>query len=154
MARLTLAAIAASCVEVEITLAGERLKARPLTAAQMADVLAAAGPRPEPPLKPDLDRGSKAPPVPDERDEAYVAATLAWQTGVRAATVAGAILAADPGQVDLDLSGGAEAWSVGSVRKLAAALAHARHTELVEAWDAVTGSRGDQPTAAEAAEGN
>lgn len=148
MAVLTLAAVAASCVETEIVLAGVRLKARPPSAAEMADLVAWAGRRPEPPLADDPEGGSLAPKVPDWRAPAYLEAEARWQLHLRAVTVAGAVILAGPDQIECGPD--ANAWDRATLTRAAELVASVRHAELVAAFDAVT-----RPgRSAETAEGN
>lgn len=131
MAKLTLAAIAASCVEVEIEIAGQRLRALPLSSDEMALVEAALPPHP---------RGEEADPI-FRRERAE------WSHRLRCGVVAAAVLRADPSQID----GGV--WPEG-VKKAGELLGKARHTEVVAAFDALTYGGPGEKTPAERAEGN
>lgn len=102
MAKLTLAAVAASCVEVEIRLLGQVFKARPLSLLENAEILAVF-PAPVPPMGDDPDGGSKAPKIPRPDDPEYRAADTRWYARYRAAAVAVAISKADPDQLDESL---------------------------------------------------
>lgn len=137
MAKLTLAAIAASCVEVEVEIAGVRLRARPLSAQQMALVMAAM---PEQ-AKPDEKLG--------EMDPVYKREKAEWLERLKCCTVAAAVMLADAGQLD------GAVWPE-TIGKTGQWLGHARHTEIAAAFEAVTRpyAAAGASTPAEAAEKN
>lgn len=161
MAKLTLAAIAASCVEVEIDIAGVKLRAMPPSAAAMGHVLAAF-PQPEPPMVEDLNAGSLAPKVPDHTDPRHRAASEKWTWDLRRGVLAMAIASADASQMETMCAfiepeackTAADEKMLGQyIQEAARMIGRCRNTEVLEAFDRVTG-RESRRAVEERIEGN
>jgi hypothetical protein len=86
----TLRQVFANLDTVEVVLGGAKFAARRLTGLEQ-DLISRIYPRPEPPMVPDLDRGSLAPPVPDTTDRVYLASDGGWLADFAMSVVAAAL---------------------------------------------------------------